>query len=213
MSAINIGQYPAPAVSADWAVLEATCEQLNGSLITLQEESTIQRGEITDIVEGYESLNASLATNIIKLQYYQNPFERINVASQFSVPVGVEQTLCTFTSGFRTSLSGDWATPVAFIGAYLDILTATGSGNVTKINFYVKDAVTNATYQQDAWFGSTANDGRVSRSIISGAINNTQITRFYKITYKITADPLLTACFVRTTSFGFLIPLDPIYYA
>jgi hypothetical protein len=211
MSAINIGQYPAPPVSQEWIGLEATCIQLNGLLVTLQEESTIQQGEITDIVEGYESLNASLTNNIIKMQYYQNPFERINVASQYSVPVGVEQTLCTFTSGFKSSLSGDTATPVAWVGAYLDILTAAGSGNVKKIEFYIKEVATNSIIQRDVWFGSTANNGRVSRSIITYINNTLQTTKYYRVSFLITADPLLTACFIRTTSFGWLIPLDPVY--
>jgi hypothetical protein len=211
MSAINIGAFPQSAVSGDWVALEATALNLNGLLNTLQEDATIQNGEMDDVDEGYESLIASMQVNIIKSQYYANPYEYIGKSSQV-VPVGVEQLLCTFTYGFKTSTSGISEKPVAFIGAFLMFGASVGTGSIRKINIYVRDVATNAIVSQDTWFGNTANLGLVSKSMTTYVENESPtLTKRFRITYIVRAEPTLTSVAISSQSYGWIMPMEAVY--
>lgn len=211
MSAINIGAFPPTAISEQWVALEATATQLNGLINVLQEEATIQNNEMDTVVDGYIEATNNLQQAIVDSSYYQNPFEYIGLDSSKVVSVGVESTLCTFAAGFKTAENGFPETPVAFVGAFLRFGPSVGTGDITKIRIFVREVGTNAIIQQDTWFGATANNGIASKTMVS-YINNTSITtKRYRITFIVSAEPTLISVSLSSQSYGWLIPMDPVY--
>lgn len=210
MSAINIGAFPLTAISEQWVALEATATQLNGLINVLQEEATIQNNEMDTVVDGYIEATNNLQTAIVDSSYYQNPFEYIGVGSKV-VPVGVESTLCTFAAGFKTAENGFADTPVAYVGAFLMFGPSAGTGDITKIRIFVREVGTNAIIQQDTWFGATANLGKASKTMVSYIFNTSLTTKRYRITFIVSAEPTVTSVALSNQSYGWLIPMDPVY--
>jgi hypothetical protein len=210
MSAINIGAFPPTAISEQWVTLEADATQLNGLINVLQQEATVQNNEMDTVVDGYIEATNNLQTAIVDSSYYQNPFEYIGVGSKV-VTVGVESTLCTFAAGFKTAENGFSETPVAFVGAFLMFGPAVGTGDITKIRIFVREVGTNAIIAQDTWFGATANNGLASKTMVSYISNTSFTTKRYRITFIVSGDPTLISVSLSNQSYGWLIPMDPVY--